>query len=223
MQLVNLILFKMILSTLWPVERCMGQFKIVDLGYANKIDPNSGKISVNLVQIKPLIQVNDSNTQSPFVKKPVRFFRKGVNTADMPQENKFITLQIVNASALKNNSNYHVANMQPMSGGITNKLLFRGRITTTKLITRKNSNLTFVDHAKRKPQQSNTSAPTISPITGLKLETYPSEDRTQPPQKADRNKYRSFKSRCRCERLWNCARIQISVARCAPDFFICCF
>ncbi|XP_039440479.1 uncharacterized protein LOC120421358 [Culex pipiens pallens] len=38
-----------------------------------------------------------------------------------------------------------------------------------------------------------------------------------------RYKRRKYKSKCRCERIWNCPRIQISIARCAPDYFMCCF
>ncbi|KAG4072037.1 hypothetical protein HA402_015536 [Bradysia odoriphaga] len=37
-------------------------------------------------------------------------------------------------------------------------------------------------------------------------------------------KYRNkYKSRCRCERIWNCPKIQISIQRCEPDYFMCCF
>ncbi|XP_031626812.1 uncharacterized protein LOC116343064 [Contarinia nasturtii] len=35
-----------------------------------------------------------------------------------------------------------------------------------------------------------------------------------------RNRY---KSRCRCVRISNCPRIQISVSRCEPNYFLCCF
>lgn len=35
-----------------------------------------------------------------------------------------------------------------------------------------------------------------------------------------RNRY---KSRCRCELLSNCPRIQLSVSRCEPNHFLCCF
>lgn len=33
----------------------------------------------------------------------------------------------------------------------------------------------------------------------------------------------SFKTRCRCERISNCPRIQITIHRCAQDYFMCCF
>ncbi|XP_058834467.1 uncharacterized protein LOC131691819 isoform X2 [Topomyia yanbarensis] len=38
-----------------------------------------------------------------------------------------------------------------------------------------------------------------------------------------RYKRRKYKTKCRCERIWNCPRIQLSVARCDPDYFMCCF
>ncbi|XP_055297685.1 uncharacterized protein LOC129566113 [Sitodiplosis mosellana] len=36
-------------------------------------------------------------------------------------------------------------------------------------------------------------------------------------------KRNNYKSRCRCERISNCPRIQISVTRCEPNYFLCCF
>lgn len=35
--------------------------------------------------------------------------------------------------------------------------------------------------------------------------------------------YRKFRSRCRCERIWNCPKLQITVPRCPEDYFMCCF
>lgn len=34
---------------------------------------------------------------------------------------------------------------------------------------------------------------------------------------------RQFRSRCRCERIWNCPKLQISVHRCPEEYFMCCF
>ncbi|XP_052739211.1 uncharacterized protein LOC112050722 isoform X2 [Bicyclus anynana] len=34
---------------------------------------------------------------------------------------------------------------------------------------------------------------------------------------------RGFKSRCRCERIWNCPKLQITVPRCPDEYFLCCF
>lgn len=36
-------------------------------------------------------------------------------------------------------------------------------------------------------------------------------------------KRNNYKSRCRCERISNCPRIQLSVSRCEPNYFLCCF
>ncbi|XP_022831439.1 uncharacterized protein LOC111359947 isoform X2 [Spodoptera litura] len=33
---------------------------------------------------------------------------------------------------------------------------------------------------------------------------------------------RKFRSRCRCEKIWNCAKLQISVPRCPEEYFMCC-
>lgn len=33
---------------------------------------------------------------------------------------------------------------------------------------------------------------------------------------------RRFRSRCKCEKIWNCAKLQISVARCPDEYFLCC-
>ncbi|CAH2093399.1 unnamed protein product [Euphydryas editha] len=34
---------------------------------------------------------------------------------------------------------------------------------------------------------------------------------------------RKFKSRCRCEKIENCPKLQITVPRCPNDYFLCCF
>ncbi|GAB0099983.1 hypothetical protein DMENIID0001_158890 [Sergentomyia squamirostris] len=49
---------------------------------------------------------------------------------------------------------------------------------------------------------------------------------TPPPTtggKAEKGgKYRGYKSKCRCEKIWKCHKMQISIARCPPDHFMCC-
>lgn len=32
-----------------------------------------------------------------------------------------------------------------------------------------------------------------------------------------------FRSRCRCEKIWNCPKLQITVPRCPDEYFLCCF
>ncbi|XP_072939581.1 uncharacterized protein [Epargyreus clarus] len=39
----------------------------------------------------------------------------------------------------------------------------------------------------------------------------------------ERNSKRKFKSRCRCEKIWNCPKLQITVPRCPDEYFMCCF
>lgn len=34
---------------------------------------------------------------------------------------------------------------------------------------------------------------------------------------------RKFRSHCRCEKIWNCPKLQISVHRCPNEYFLCCF
>ncbi|XP_038212795.1 uncharacterized protein LOC119832995 [Zerene cesonia] len=34
---------------------------------------------------------------------------------------------------------------------------------------------------------------------------------------------RKYKSRCRCEKIWNCPKLQITVPRCPDEYFLCCF
>lgn len=41
--------------------------------------------------------------------------------------------------------------------------------------------------------------------------------------KANKYNYRKYKSKCRCEKISNCPKIQISVPRCPRDYFMCCF
>ncbi|XP_050353784.1 uncharacterized protein LOC126775729 [Nymphalis io] len=41
--------------------------------------------------------------------------------------------------------------------------------------------------------------------------------------KVDRPYKRKFKSRCRCEKIENCPKLQITVPRCPNDYFLCCF
>ncbi|XP_031764583.2 uncharacterized protein LOC113510985 [Galleria mellonella] len=32
-----------------------------------------------------------------------------------------------------------------------------------------------------------------------------------------------FRSKCRCEKIWNCPKLQITVPRCPNEYFLCCF
>ncbi|XP_032527717.2 uncharacterized protein LOC116777991 isoform X1 [Danaus plexippus] len=39
----------------------------------------------------------------------------------------------------------------------------------------------------------------------------------------DKNDKRKFKSHCRCEKIWNCPKLQITIPRCPNEYFLCCF
>ncbi|CAF4804737.1 unnamed protein product [Pieris macdunnoughi] len=39
----------------------------------------------------------------------------------------------------------------------------------------------------------------------------------------ERTGKRKFKSHCRCEKIWNCPKLQITVPRCPNEYFLCCF
>ncbi|XP_041972009.1 uncharacterized protein LOC121727989 [Aricia agestis] len=34
---------------------------------------------------------------------------------------------------------------------------------------------------------------------------------------------RTYKSKCRCAKIWNCPKLQITVPRCPNEYFMCCF
>lgn len=42
-------------------------------------------------------------------------------------------------------------------------------------------------------------------------------------EKIQKKPYKKFKSKCRCEKIQNCKNLQISIARCPTDYFMCCF
>ncbi|XP_055596236.1 uncharacterized protein LOC129746563 [Uranotaenia lowii] len=73
-------------------------------------------------------------------------------------------------------------------------------------------------HSQSKPSSSST-------FKKQHPQTLPKENdiRDHSASIVQRYKRRKYKSKCRCERIWNCPRIQISIARCAPDYFMCCF
>ncbi|XP_013195164.2 uncharacterized protein LOC106138537 [Amyelois transitella] len=39
----------------------------------------------------------------------------------------------------------------------------------------------------------------------------------------ERGGKRRFRSKCRCEKIWNCPKLQITVPRCPDEYFLCCF
>ncbi|KOB76773.1 Uncharacterized protein OBRU01_05117 [Operophtera brumata] len=44
-----------------------------------------------------------------------------------------------------------------------------------------------------------------------------------PTNSIEKSARRRFRSNCRCEKIWNCPKLQISVPRCPNEYFLCCF
>ncbi|KAM3957872.1 uncharacterized protein ACR2FA_008141 [Aphomia sociella] len=76
----------------------------------------------------------------------------------------------------------------------------------------------------------------------VELPTVAYEARTKPPRYISKLSYfhkssdtsglvnlvesggkKRFRSRCRCEKIWNCPKLQITVPRCPNEYFLCCF
>lgn len=44
-----------------------------------------------------------------------------------------------------------------------------------------------------------------------------------PTNSLEKTARRRFRSHCRCEKIWNCPKLQITVPRCPDEYFLCCF
>lgn len=44
-----------------------------------------------------------------------------------------------------------------------------------------------------------------------------------PTNSIEKTARRKFRSHCRCEKIWNCPKLQITVPRCPDEYFLCCF
>ncbi|XP_052897905.1 uncharacterized protein LOC128304729 [Anopheles moucheti] len=197
------------------VQQIAGQFKIVNHNTANLTTyPSNGTTrSVNFVQIKPIVIAN-SSTFAELAAKSANEAPRALQQDKLPAmmvENKFIKLSIVNSTTFGNKTRERKI-QQAVANARQNELpsAVRGKthrpLTNTKFAS-------VVGYAKK----SKIGSTTQTELDGERKKS------TAASSKTGRNKYRNFKSRCRCERIWNCVRIQISVARCAPDFFMCCF
>ncbi|KAJ2940238.1 hypothetical protein O0L34_g11808 [Tuta absoluta] len=74
--------------------------------------------------------------------------------------------------------------------------------------------------------ETRTKAPT--PRFLSKLSYFKKEDEVRSSiatNLVERNSRRKFKSKCRCEKIWNCGqgKLQITVPRCPNEYFLCCF
>ncbi|KAK6626666.1 hypothetical protein RUM43_003537 [Polyplax serrata] len=81
--------------------------------------------------------------------------------------------------------------------------------------------LVLVCLANGQPQRSSQRGRAISGFSRTNEADYDdAEDDNPPPRKYGRKGYRS---NCRCAKLANCPRLQITIPRCPPDHYICCF
>ncbi|XP_062560350.1 uncharacterized protein LOC134224787 [Armigeres subalbatus] len=211
------------------LHRCDAQFKI--LGVSSSRSNNRGS-KLELVQIKALQAGAKESVQSrSFQEAPTTSTSIDTTaTTEMSQldtqTSKIIKLQIMDSAVAHNISSREgklqydnlrtdndIINISPLrpssfAGGPVSS--HRRRATGSVKLTG-DSDLFYI----QKPS---------SPA--------PFKKNNQPPKENDiqigdfviqRYKRRKYKSKCRCERIWNCPRIQISIARCAPDYFMCCF
>ncbi|XP_053674019.1 uncharacterized protein LOC128724315 [Anopheles nili] len=207
------------------IIQIVGQFKIIDLNNINVTNSNTELRKVNLVQIKPIIQAINNHSTTKLSTKSIqqtsRSFPQIAQTSTQSEtsENKFIKLSIVNSAAAVDRPSKRNSGQASIKES-KNSTSFGEQVKTSKpLLTSKFGSI--VGYAKKSKLRTNSNAKNSVNDTMLMQNLFNSTINTS-PTKARRYKYRAFKSRCRCERIWNCARIQISVARCAPDFFMCC-
>ncbi|XP_061722970.1 uncharacterized protein LOC133529290 [Cydia pomonella] len=56
-----------------------------------------------------------------------------------------------------------------------------------------------------------------------KLSYFEKPSYSAPTNLVDRSAKRKFRSNCRCEKISNCPKLQITVPRCPEEYFLCCF
>ncbi|XP_063368716.1 uncharacterized protein LOC134657094 [Cydia amplana] len=56
-----------------------------------------------------------------------------------------------------------------------------------------------------------------------KLRYFEKPSYSAPTNLVDRSAKRKFRSNCRCEKISNCPKLQITVPRCPEEYFLCCF
>lgn len=221
----------MLLLILFLINGIDAQFKILGVTSGRS---NSGDTKIELVQIKPLKLGTMASIESrSFQDAPTSTISPTSSTTATPersttietQTSKIIKLQIMNSTAARNvstregklqyenhrtdNDIINISPLRPSSLSSGPSSSHRRRATGSIRLTG-DSDLFYI-------QKPSSPAP-------FKKHHQPKENDVQSSEFAiQRYKRRKYKSKCRCERIWNCPRIQISIARCAPDFFMCCF
>ncbi|XP_055627343.1 uncharacterized protein LOC129769248 [Toxorhynchites rutilus septentrionalis] len=211
-------------------KQSVAQFKILGITSGRT---NNDSREVTLIQINPLHEntsdmvkhrsqgyvpvQNDNSTSKP---KPITETTIIVEN----QPSKIIKLQIINDTVASNTSTREaklqydkrrtdnsIINITPLkiTSSSANRLTSYHRRRATSSIKLAGDSELFYIH---KPS---TSAP-------FRKHDLPKTNDIAADFVNQRYKRRKFKSRCRCERIWNCSRIQMSVGRCAPDYFMCC-
>lgn len=72
--------------------------------------------------------------------------------------------------------------------------------------------------------ESRTKAPTPRFLSKLSYFQKPDDVKSSiATNLVERPARRRFKSKCRCEKIWNCPKLQITVPRCPNEYFMCCF
>lgn len=100
---------------------------------------------------------------------------------------------------------------------------------TTIYITTEEPTTKQPEKITKKPERRRTFKP--SPRFVSKLSYYNSPNLNSSPNlidgavsgKVEKYEKRKFRSRCRCEKIWNCPKLQITVPRCPDEYFLCCF
>lgn len=72
--------------------------------------------------------------------------------------------------------------------------------------------------------ESRTKAPTPRFLSKLSYFQKPDDVKSSiATNLVERPVRRRFRSKCRCEKIWNCPKLQITVPRCPNEYFMCCF
>ncbi|XP_053686238.1 uncharacterized protein LOC128735775 [Sabethes cyaneus] len=214
------------------VQPSYAQFKILGVASGRSTSDN---VEVALVHIRPLLQ-HPTEPVAPrsFEDAPISIAistSEAVTTADTApvelESSKIIKLQIMDPSAARNISTRE------------GKLQYSNHLTDNDIINIAPLKLSSNPATTAIPAPSHRRRATGSvTLTGDSELFYIHTPSSPAPFKKhyqtkendiisdfvlQRYKRRKYKSKCRCERIWNCPRIQLSIARCAPDYFMCCF
>lgn len=89
-------------------------------------------------------------------------------------------------------------------------------------VTERDNSLELVQETAE--YESRTKAPTPRFLSKLSYFQKPDDVKSSiATNLVERPGRRRFKSKCRCEKIWNCPKLQITVPRCPNEYFMCCF